>query len=101
VKVAQLDFDPGARTLSAGEGHEIVLQPRQARLLKALAADPHRVFSKRELVALFEGTPSGSLVSTRTVDHIASRLRRRLEEAGQPGLIVNCWGVGYRLEGEI
>lgn len=96
MKVAQLDFDPAARTLSDGE-HEIVLQPRQSRLLKVLAGDPHRVFSKRELVALFEGTAPRSRVSTRTVDNVASRLRHRLQEAGQPGLVVNCWGVGYRL----
>ena len=36
---------------------------------------------------------------TRTVDSHASRLRRKLVEAGAPSdPIVNEWGRGYRLE---
>jgi DNA-binding response OmpR family regulator len=27
----------------------------------------------------------------------ASRVRRKLAAAGQPGWIVNVWGVGYKL----
>ena len=39
---------------------------------------------------------------TRTLDSHASRLRRKLREAG-PGqsLVENVWGVGYRLLGEL
>ena len=33
----------------------------------------------------------------RTVDSHASRLRRKLDAAGAHGLVVNVWGVGYRL----
>jgi hypothetical protein len=36
-------------------------------------------------------------IRTRTLDSHASRLRRKLEAAGAPGVVVNDWGVGYRL----
>jgi DNA-binding response OmpR family regulator len=34
---------------------------------------------------------------TRTLDSHASRLRRKLREAGADGLVENVWSVGYRL----
>ena len=35
---------------------------------------------------------------TRTLDSHASRLRRKLRDAGSPvELVENVWGVGYRL----
>jgi hypothetical protein len=34
---------------------------------------------------------------TRTLDSHASRLRRRLADAGADGLLRNIWGIGYRL----
>ena len=36
-------------------------------------------------------------IRTRTVDSHASRLRRKLEAAGAGALVLNAWGVGYRL----
>jgi DNA-binding response OmpR family regulator len=38
-----------------------------------------------------------SLGATRTLDSHASRLRRKLTDAGAAGFVVNVWGVGYRL----
>jgi DNA-binding response OmpR family regulator len=39
---------------------------------------------------------------TRTLDSHASRLRRKLRDAGSPvALVENVWGVGYRLLGEL
>ena len=34
---------------------------------------------------------------TRTLDSHASRLRRKLGDAGGGPYVVNVWGVGYRL----
>lgn len=62
------------------------------KLLVKLAGEPTRVFSKEELLLDVWGytTPS------RTVDSYASRLRSKLC-AGGSRLVVNVWGVGYRL----
>jgi two-component system response regulator AdeR len=64
-------------------------------LLVHLARNPTAVCSKQELLRVIWGQRSKS--SARTVDSHASRLRRKLRAAGACGLVVNVWGVGYRL----
>ena len=42
--------------------------------------------------------PRSASARTRTVDSHASRLRRKLAAlGGGEGLVVNVWGIGYRL----
>ena len=53
------------------------------------------MFTKEQLLRDVWGFRS--LGRTRTLDSHASRLRRKLEAAGAPGVVVNDWGVGYRL----
>lgn len=75
-------------------GEEVQLSNKEFSLLRVLASEPHRVFSKQELLAEVWGyrTPT----RTRTLDSHASRLRRKLDpEHGR--FVVNCWGFGYRL----
>jgi DNA-binding response OmpR family regulator len=70
------------------------LANKEFALLRALAADPTRVFTKEEL--LRDVWDFRSLGKTRTLDSHASRLRRKLDP--QHGrFVVNCWGIGYRL----
>jgi len=67
---------------------------KEFSLLRALAAEPTRVFTKAELLRDVWGFRSTG--RTRTLDSHASRLRRKLDpECGR--YVVNCWGVGYRL----
>jgi DNA-binding response OmpR family regulator len=73
---------------------EVSLSKKEFSLLRMLASDPTRVFSKEELLRDIWGYET--LARTRTLDSHASRLRRKLDpEAGR--YVVNCWGVGYRL----
>ena len=70
------------------------LANKEFSLLRTLATEPTRVFTKAELLRDVWGFRS--LGRTRTLDSHASRLRRKLDpEAGR--YVVNCWGVGYRL----
>jgi DNA-binding response OmpR family regulator len=75
---------------------EVNLAKKEFTLLRVLAGDPTRVFSKDELLRDVWGlaAPPGH---TRTLDSHASRLRRKLDpdEAGR--FVINCWGIGYRL----
>ena len=72
----------------------IELANKEFALLRALAAEPHRVFGKEELLRDVWGFQS--MGRTRTLDSHASRLRRKLDpEAAR--FVINCWGVGYRL----
>ncbi|HET7445362.1 MAG TPA: winged helix-turn-helix domain-containing protein [Solirubrobacterales bacterium] len=89
-----LVVEPEARTARVGDVI-LNLAKKEFALLVALATKPDRVFSKEELLAaIWDYT--GTEVSRR-VDTHASKLRRKLRAAGADGMVINCWGVGYRL----
>jgi DNA-binding response OmpR family regulator len=93
LRVGELVVDPARRRTWLGQ-RPIELSAKEFSLLRVLATDPHRVFTKRELLGQVWGyrTPA----KTRTLDSHASRLRRKLDpDDGR--FVVNCWGVGYRL----
>ena len=71
------------------------LSAKEYELLVALAADPQRVYTREELLRSVWGFRS--LGRTRTLDSHASRLRRKLCDGRAEKLVVNVWGVGYRL----
>jgi DNA-binding response OmpR family regulator len=92
-RIGDLFVDPSTREVKVA-GRRVELANKEFALLRALAAEPTRVFSKEELLRDVWGFRS--MGRTRTLDSHASRLRRKLDpEAGR--FIVNCWGVGYRL----
>jgi DNA-binding response OmpR family regulator len=75
-------------------GRRVELANKEFALLRALAAEPTRVFGKDELLRDVWGFRS--MGRTRTLDSHASRLRRKLDPESAR-FVVNCWGVGYRL----
>jgi DNA-binding response OmpR family regulator len=79
-------------------GRPVVLAAKEYELLAKLATAPQRVFTKDELLREVWGYRSAS--RTRTLDAHASRLRRKLGEAGGGPYVLNVWGVGYRLLSE-
>ena len=92
-RVGEIVIDPARRSVTVA-GREVSLANKEFALLRALAAEPTRVFSKEELLRDVWGFRS--LGRTRTLDSHASRLRRKLDpDHGR--FVVNCWGVGYRL----
>jgi DNA-binding response OmpR family regulator len=92
VRVGPLEIDSRAR-LATLAGQPLELTRREYELLAHLAAAPGRVFTKGELLTEIWGHPVGS--STRRLDTLVARLRRRLGE--HRALLVTVWGVGYRL----
>jgi DNA-binding response OmpR family regulator len=93
LRVGTLEIDPAARTALLG-GRRLSLSQKEFALLRTLATDPTRVFSKDELLRSLWGFRAHS--STRTLDSHACRLRQKLARDGDRYL-VNVWGVGYRL----
>jgi two-component system response regulator BaeR len=76
-------------------GRALALTPVEFRLLRKLAAQPGRVFSRAQLIdALYE---DHRVVSDRTVDSHVKNLRRKLVEMGIDP-IASVYGVGYRVE---
>jgi DNA-binding response OmpR family regulator len=93
LRVGEIHVDVSRREVRVGE-RRVELANKEFTLLRTLAAEPTRVFTKEELLRDVWGFRS--MGRTRTLDSHASRLRRKLDpESGR--YVVNCWGVGYRL----
>ena len=95
IQIGDLTVDPVTRQVTVGE-RRVELANKEFALLRALAAEPRRVFTKDELLRDVWGFRSKG--RTRTLDSHASRLRRKLDPDGAR-YVFNCWGVGYRLLG--
>ncbi len=72
---------------------EVVVTPKQFRLLAVLMSEPGRAFTRAELVE--KGI--GDLVELRTIDVHIKELRRKLEP--DDGRIQTVRGQGYRYRG--
>lgn len=90
-------YDDGALVVNERSAtlrnQELELRVCELRLLRELAGEPDRVFTKEELRRRV--WPSGGM-GTRTLDTNAVRLRDKLAVLGDR-YVVNVWGVGYRL----
>jgi DNA-binding response OmpR family regulator len=93
VRVGELELDPVSRDVRV-RGARVTLSQKEFALLRQLAAEPTRVFTKAELLRDVWGFRA--LGATRTLDSHACRLRQKLAAHGG-GFVVNVWGVGYRL----
>jgi DNA-binding response OmpR family regulator len=93
IRVGPLEIDVLARQVWVGS-ERVALSKKEFALLRALAADPTRVFTREELLRGVWGFRQ--MGTTRTLDSHACRLRQKLRAAGG-GFVVNVWGVGYRL----
>ncbi len=92
IRLGDLTVDPATRRVTVGDRH-VELANKEFALLRALAAEPRRVFTKDELLRDVWGFRSKG--RTRTLDSHASRLRRKLDPEGAR-YVFNCWGVPQR-----
>ena len=95
MKVGPLEVDPLARQVRARRRAGAAC-PRRSSRCCARSPSTRRACSRARNCCAGCGA-FGCSVPTRTLDSHASRLRRKLADAGAPGMIVNVWGVGYRL----
>lgn len=91
-RIGLLSIDVATRQVRVAD-RPIALCNKEFELLRALAREPQRVFTKEELLHDVWGYQS--LGRTRTLDSHASRLRRKLDGEGGR-FVINCWGVGQR-----
>ena len=93
LRVGELTVDPATRAVRL-EGRKVELAAKEFALLRALADQPTRVYTKQELLRDVWGYMS--VGNTRTLDAHAYRLRRKLRPSRRPW-VVNVRGVGYKL----
>jgi two-component system response regulator ResD len=96
LRFGELEIDPRAR-IARLDGRDVSLTPREFDLLHFLASNPHRVFSRYQLLdelwdVAFQGDPATVTVHVR-------RLREKIEsDPSRPRRLVTVWGSGYRFE---
>nr|WP_218241908.1 response regulator [Comamonas fluminis] len=98
IRVGPIEIDVDAHSAAVYDdaGHAIprALTLTEFRLLACLAAQPRRCFSRAYLI---ENCLPESDALERVIDSHLSKLRRKLQLAGQDGLIETVRGIGYRL----
>jgi DNA-binding response OmpR family regulator len=93
LRIGPLELDPISRQVWV-RGEPVALSKKEYALLRALAGEPTRVFTREELLRGVWGFVS--MGQTRTLDSHAFRLRQKLNRSDDR-FVINVWGVGYRL----
>ena len=96
LKVADLSIDVEKRLVHRGD-EAINLTPVEWELLKVMAENPGRVYSRMQLLDESQGDAYEGY--ERTIDSHIKNLRKKIEpDPYQPRYIVTVYGVGYKLE---
>lgn len=94
LRVADLEIDLDAHTVNQA-GRPLNLTPTEFTILKALAEQPGRVFSRLQLLEATQGVAYEGY--ERTIDAHIKNLRAKLEEDPKnPRYIETVFGIGYR-----
>lgn len=97
VRAAGLAVDPVRHEVRC-DGRPVECTPAEFQILLAMAAEPERVFSRRQLLECTRGTDRAS--TERAVDVHIMNLRRKTEtDPRRPVRLLTVFGVGYKLSG--
>jgi DNA-binding response OmpR family regulator len=97
LRVGDLSVDPVRYEVTVAD-RRVDCTPLEFRILAAMAAEPGRVFTRRQL--LTTGGDFGLDVTERAVDVHVMNIRRKIEaDPRRPRRMVTVYGVGYKLVG--
>ena len=95
LRFGRFVIDSGSVQAIAGD-RQLLLTPTEFKLLRTLAGEPGRVFTRDDLLTGVWGYEPGS--DTRLVDVHVGRLRKKLEDATVIEVVIEtARGFGYRL----
>ncbi|MFD9942144.1 response regulator [Nonomuraea sp. NPDC059023] len=93
--IGDLLIDPLRHEVRQG-GRPVECTPGEFQLLAAMAAEPERVFTRRQLLEHIHGFDR--YITERTVDMHVMNLRKKLEpDPRRPVTLLTVYGVGYKL----
>jgi len=95
AKFAGWNLDLSSRELLSPSGKEVRLTTGEFDLLAAFVNNANQVLTRDRLLDLARNREGGPF--DRTIDVQVGRLRRKLEEGGEPRCIQTVRGVGYVL----
>ncbi|MCZ4123595.1 response regulator transcription factor [Streptomyces sp. H39-S7] len=95
--VDTLAVDPARRAVTCA-GEPVVCTPGEFEILRALAAEPDRVFTRGQLLECVRGYERA--ISERAIDVHILNLRKKIElDPRKPARLLTVFGVGYKLTG--
>jgi DNA-binding response OmpR family regulator len=95
LRVGGVTVDTERHELFA-DGNKIACTPGEFRLIATMAARPHRVFTRSQLLEQLHGIDQ--YITTRTIDTHVLNLRKKLEpDPRKPVRLLTVYGVGYKL----
>ncbi len=95
LRIGALALDPVRRTVEI-EGRRVACTPGEFEVLATMAADPERVFTRRQLLARTRG--DNRYITERTIDVHILNLRKKIEAVPrEPVYLRTVYGVGYCL----
>ncbi len=97
IKRGELELDLKRCVLTKG-GTEVRLQPAEYALMEFFMRNPGRLFSADDLIN--RAWNSEAEVTANSVRILVTRLRKKIDNPGQPSLIVTASKLGYRFEPE-
>jgi two-component system OmpR family response regulator len=100
LRFAGWELDLGHRRLTSPEGLIIELTTSEYELLVAFADHPQQVLSRNQLMEFARGRDQTARFD-RSIDVQVSRLRRKIEEGSEAGLILTVRGDGYMFTPEV
>jgi DNA-binding winged helix-turn-helix (wHTH) protein len=94
LRYGSATFDPDFLTVQRDDGLTVRLTRSERLLLKQMANNPGRLFSRNQLLDAV--SEPGTDKNDRTIDFIINRLRAKLnDDAANPGFIATRYGEGY------
>jgi DNA-binding response OmpR family regulator len=97
VRAGGITVDPVRHEVRC-DGVPVECTPAEFEILLAMATEPERVFSRRQLLEVTRGTDRSS--TERAVDVHIMNLRRKTEtDPRRPVRLLTVFGVGYKLSG--
>ncbi|MER6070743.1 response regulator transcription factor [Streptomyces sp. NPDC001852] len=97
VRAAGISVDPVRHEVRC-DGATVDCTPAEFQILLAMAAEPERVFTRRQLLQCTRGFDRAS--TERAVDVHIMNLRRKIEpDPRRPARLLTVFGVGYKLSG--
>ena len=98
IRLGSLVLDTENERVFIGK-EEVFVTSREFDILKLLAGNPDKVYSREQLLSTIWGDAYPGDV--RTVDVHIRRLREKIEEdPGMPRVILTKWGIGYYCRNE-
>ncbi|MFF1285349.1 response regulator transcription factor [Streptomyces sp. NPDC058299] len=97
VETAGISVDPVRHEVRC-DGAPVECTPAEFQILLAMAGEPERVFTRRQLLQCTRGFDRAS--TERAVDVHIMNLRRKIEaDPRRPARLLTVFGVGYKLTG--